>query len=131
MHFQTPPEGQAKLVFCVVGEVVDVILDLRRGSPSFGRHHAFTLSADAGAGVYVPTGCAHGFAALGESNLLFYKLTGAFSAAQFRDRLGNGRQLAIQILEYFDRRGLTLRRGDLRRVAKDPAGVFGATAAAG
>jgi selenocysteine-specific elongation factor len=50
---------------------------------------------------------------------------GAFTAAQFRDRLGNGRQLAIQILEYLDRRGVTLRRGDLRRVAKDPAAVFG------
>jgi dTDP-4-dehydrorhamnose 3,5-epimerase len=80
MHFQTPPEAQAKLVFCIAGEVVDVILDLRRGSPSFGRHHAFHLDPAGGAGVYVPTGCAHGFAALGETNLLFYKLTGGFSA---------------------------------------------------
>jgi selenocysteine-specific elongation factor len=51
---------------------------------------------------------------------------GAFTAAQFRDRLGNGRQLAIQVLEYLDRRGVTLRRGDLRRAVKDPAAVFGA-----
>jgi len=50
---------------------------------------------------------------------------GAFTAAQFRDRLQNGRALAIQVLEYFDRRGITLRRGDLRRVVKDPAALFG------
>lgn len=107
MHFQVPPEGQAKLVFCVVGEVVDVILDLRRGSPSYGRHHAFTLHADAGAGVYVPTGCAHGFAALGETNLLFYKLTGGFSAAHdggvALDSLGFDWPVADPVLSERDR----------------------------
>ena len=48
-----------------------------------------------------------------------------FTAARFRDRLGNGRQLAIQVLDYFDRRGLTVRRGDLRRAGKSPRAVFG------
>lgn len=48
-----------------------------------------------------------------------------FTAAQFRDRLDNGRQLAIQVLEYFDRRGITVRRGDLRRAGKEPGAVFG------
>jgi selenocysteine-specific elongation factor len=56
---------------------------------------------------------------------LSVETNGAFTAAQFRDRLGNGRALAILVLEYFDRRGLTLRKGDLRRVVKDPAAVFG------
>ncbi len=50
---------------------------------------------------------------------------GPFSAAQFRDALGNGRTLAILVLEYFDRRGLTLRKGDLRQVVKDPVALFG------
>ena len=50
-----------------------------------------------------------------------------FTAARFRDRLGNGRQLAIQVLDYFDRRGLTVRRGDLRRAGKSPRAVFGGT----
>ncbi len=49
-----------------------------------------------------------------------------FTAAQFRDRLDNGRQLAIQILDHFDRRGITVRRGDLRRAGKSVAAVFGA-----
>jgi selenocysteine-specific elongation factor len=52
---------------------------------------------------------------------------GGFSAAQFRDACGNGRTQAILVLEYFDRRGLTLRRGDLRRVVKDPAALFGSS----
>jgi len=49
---------------------------------------------------------------------------GTFTAAQFRDRLGNGRQLAIQVLDDFDRRGITIRRGDLRRAGKNPDAVF-------
>jgi selenocysteine-specific elongation factor len=48
-----------------------------------------------------------------------------FTAAEFRDRAGSGRNVGIQILEHFDRRGLTLRQGDVRRVVKDPALVFG------
>jgi selenocysteine-specific elongation factor len=48
-----------------------------------------------------------------------------FTAAEFRDRAGSGRNVGIQILEHFDRRGLTLRQGDVRRVVKDPAAVFG------
>jgi selenocysteine-specific elongation factor len=51
--------------------------------------------------------------------------TRAFTAAEFRDRAGSGRNVGIQILEHFDRRGLTLRQGDVRRVVKDPAVVFG------
>ena len=54
-----------------------------------------------------------------------------FTAAQFRDRTGAGRQLAIQVLDYLDRRGVTVRRGDLRRAGRDPAQVFGAVAAPG
>jgi selenocysteine-specific elongation factor len=54
-----------------------------------------------------------------------------FSAAQYRDRVGCGRQLAIQVLDYFDRRGVTVRRGDLRRAGREPAMVFGATSPAG
>ena len=52
-----------------------------------------------------------------------------FTAAQFRDRLGNGRQLAIQVLDDFDRRGITVRRGDLRRAGRPPRVVFGGSTA--
>jgi selenocysteine-specific elongation factor len=66
-----------------------------------------------------------------EAHALSAAVPGGFTAAQFRDRLGNGRQLAIQVLDYLDRRGVTVRRGDLRRAGKDPAVVFGAAPAAG
>ena len=61
MHFQVPPHDHAKLVYLVAGSVLDVVLDLRAGSPSFGRCATFELSADAVTMVYVPRGCAHGF----------------------------------------------------------------------
>lgn len=79
MHFQTPPAAQAKLLFCVAGMVNDVVLDLRRGSPTFGEHLAFTLCADEGTGLYVPSGLAHGFVSMAEASIMFYKITGAFS----------------------------------------------------
>lgn len=79
MHFQLPPAEHIKLVFCVVGEVLDVVLDLRRGSPTYGEHRKFTLSADNGVGLYIPAGCAHGFAAIGEANTMFYKISGVHS----------------------------------------------------
>lgn len=75
MHFQTPPADHAKLVFCLTGEVLDVVVDLRRGSPAFGRVEAVSLSADNGRGLYLPTGCAHGFVALSEAAGMYYKVT--------------------------------------------------------
>jgi len=75
MHFQTPPADHAKLVFCLTGEVLDVVVDLRRGSPTFGRASSFALSADNGRGLYLPTGCAHGFVSISEASGMYYKVT--------------------------------------------------------
>ena len=61
----------------------------------------------------------------GIAHALSAELPEGFSAAQFRDRTGSGRQLAIGVLDYLDRRGITVRRGDLRRAGRDPAAVFG------
>lgn len=79
MHFQLPPAEHVKLVFCVVGEVLDVVLDLRCGSPTYGQYRTFTLSAENGLGLYIPAGCAHGFAALAETSTMFYKISGVHS----------------------------------------------------
>lgn len=79
MHFQLPPADHAKLVFCTAGQVVDVVLDLRRGSPTFGQHRAFRLDEAEGVGVYIPTGCAHGFQSLSESSTMDYKVTSVHS----------------------------------------------------
>lgn len=66
MHGQTIDRPQAKLVSCLDGRVHDVLLDLRPGSPTFGRHFATELSAANGSMIYVPEGVLHGFAVLGD-----------------------------------------------------------------
>ncbi|WP_173426293.1 dTDP-4-dehydrorhamnose 3,5-epimerase [Sphingomonas hengshuiensis] len=75
MHFQSPPADHAKMVFCLTGEVLDVVVDLRRGSPAFGKALGFTLSAENGRGLYLPTGCAHGFVSMRDASGMYYKVT--------------------------------------------------------
>jgi dTDP-4-dehydrorhamnose 3,5-epimerase len=79
MHFQTPPADHTKMVFCLTGEVLDVVVDLRRGSPAYGKPFGFTLSAENGRGLYVPTGCAHGFLSIGQDSGMYYKVTSVHS----------------------------------------------------
>ena len=73
MHFQVPPADHAKLVYCITGAVLDVVLDLRRNSPTFGQAHAEELSEANRRSLYIPTGFAHGFLALTEGALMVYK----------------------------------------------------------
>lgn len=75
LHFQKPPMDHAKLVYCVAGEVQDVVLDLRKGSPTYGEHAVVELSAAAGNMVYLPPGLAHGFCTRSETATLIYKVT--------------------------------------------------------
>ena len=63
-HLQAKPHEEAKLVHCIGGRIFDVALDLRTGSPTYGRHHAVELSAAIGKMLYIPEGCAHGYQAL-------------------------------------------------------------------
>jgi dTDP-4-dehydrorhamnose 3,5-epimerase len=79
MHFQLPPADHAKMVFCLIGEVLDVVIDLRRGSPAYGKPSAFTLSAKNGRGLYLPTGCAHGFASCTGDSGMYYKVSSVHS----------------------------------------------------
>lgn len=79
MHFQTPPADHAKLVFCVAGSVLDVVLDLRMGSPTFGQHRSLELSEANATGLYIPTGCAHGFVSTSEVGTMYYKVTSVHS----------------------------------------------------
>ncbi len=72
MHFQTPPAQHAKIVFCPVGEILDVVLDIRKDSPTFGQHFSQILSAQNHLALYIPEGCAHGFRALSEGAMTFY-----------------------------------------------------------
>ncbi len=79
LHYQLEPEPQAKLVRCVVGEVFDVAVDLRRSSISFGQWVGARLSADNHRQLWVPVGFAHGFLTLTESAEVLYKASGYWS----------------------------------------------------
>lgn len=73
LHFQRPPFTQSKLVRCVNGKVLDVAVDVRKGSPTYGQHVAVELSDDNHRQFFVPRGFAHGFAVLSETAIFQYK----------------------------------------------------------
>lgn len=73
LHFQYPPFAQSKLVRCVKGKVLDVAVDIRRGSPTYGQHAAVILSEENHRQLFVPRGFAHGFAVLSETAIFQYK----------------------------------------------------------
>ena len=73
LHFQRPPYTQAKLVRCVKGAVLDVAVDIRKGSPTYGRHVAVELTEDNHRQFFIPKGFAHGFAVLSDVAVFQYK----------------------------------------------------------
>jgi len=73
LHFQRPPFSQSKLVRCVRGAVLDVVVDIRRGSPTYGRHVAVELTGENRRQLFVPRGFAHGFAVLSDEAVFQYK----------------------------------------------------------
>ena len=73
LHFQAPPFAQAKLVRCVKGRVLDVNVDIRKGSPTYGKHIACELSEENHRMLFIPRGFAHGFSVLSETAIFQYK----------------------------------------------------------
>jgi len=78
MHFQLPPHGHSKIVFCPKGAILDVILDLRKESSTYGQHHAEELSEDNHRAYFIPEGFAHGFKALTEGALTYYLVSSEY-----------------------------------------------------
>ncbi len=79
LHFQKPPRAQGKLVFALHGEVLDVAVDIRAGSPTRGQHVSAILSGDNGHALWVPPGFAHGFVVLSEAAYMMYKVTDVYA----------------------------------------------------
>lgn len=79
MHFQTPPHDHEKLVYCIQGRVLDVVVDLRKNSNTYGHHFAVELDAAHGRGLMIPKGMAHGFLALTAEVLMTYKVTSVYA----------------------------------------------------
>jgi dTDP-4-dehydrorhamnose 3,5-epimerase len=79
LHYQKPPFNQAKLVRCIAGRVLDVAVDIRKGSPTYGKHVAIELSGENKKQVYVPKGFAHGFSVLSKTAVITYKVDSMYA----------------------------------------------------
>ena len=75
LHFQLAPHAQAKLIMVLRGRILDVAIDVRRGSPTYGRYVSVEISAECGRQVYIPVGFAHGFLTLTDDVLVMYKVS--------------------------------------------------------
>jgi dTDP-4-dehydrorhamnose 3,5-epimerase len=81
LHYQLAPHGQSKIVQAVHGLILDVVVDIRKGSPSFGRHISIELDSEERMQVLIPKGFAHGFSVLSESAVVMYKTDDYYNKA--------------------------------------------------
>jgi dTDP-4-dehydrorhamnose 3,5-epimerase len=96
LHYQKHPKAQGKLVRTLVGEVFDVAVDLRRGSPTYGRWDGLVLSAENRKAIYVPPGFAHGFCVTSEAAEVLYMTTEEYSLSHEAGVIWNDPDLAIR-----------------------------------
>ncbi|MEO5644232.1 MAG: dTDP-4-dehydrorhamnose 3,5-epimerase [Bacteroidia bacterium] len=95
LHFQNPPFAQAKLVRVIAGAVLDVAVDIRKDSPTYGKHYTIKLTAENKTMFYIPEGFAHGFLTLEENTIFAYKCAGFYNKASEDSLLWNDPDLAI------------------------------------
>lgn len=95
LHFQAPPYDQGKLVRVITGAVLDVAVDIRKNSPTYGEHIAIELSEDNKTMFYIPPGFAHGFLTLKDSTIFSYKCTNLYNKASEGIVLWNDTDLNI------------------------------------
>ena len=95
LHFQKPPYAQAKLIRVIKGKVLDVAVDIRKGSPTYGKHVAVELSGENHEQLYIPRGFAHGFSVLSEEAILQYKCDNLYAPQAEGAIIWNDPDLAI------------------------------------
>jgi dTDP-4-dehydrorhamnose 3,5-epimerase len=95
LHFQAPPHAQAKLVSCLRGAIFDVVVDIRKNSPSYGQHISVELSAENGRHLYVPIGFAHGLMTLEPDTQVSYKVSDYYAPECEGGILWNDKELDI------------------------------------
>ena len=96
LHFQKPPFDQAKLVRCIEGSVLDVAVDIRKGSPTYGKHVAIKLTGENKRQLFVPRGFAHGFLVLSDSATFAYKVDNTYAPDHDAGIRWNDKELNIQ-----------------------------------
>ena len=96
LHYQKPPKAQGKLVSVIQGEIFDVAVDIRKGSPTYGQWVGEVLSSDTHRLLYVPAGFAHGFCVLSEEADVVYKVTNEYAPDLDRGIIWNDPDLAVQ-----------------------------------
>ena len=96
LHFQKPPFNQAKLVRCIEGRVMDVAVDIRKGSPTYGKHVAIELSSENKRQLFVPRGFAHGFSVLSDTAVFSYKVDNRYAPEFDAGIRWNDKELNIQ-----------------------------------
>jgi len=96
LHFQKPPFEQAKLVRCIEGEVLDVAVDIRKNSKTYGKHISVILSGENKLQLFVPRGFAHGFLVLSESATVAYKVDNTYAPEYDAGIRWNDKELNIQ-----------------------------------
>lgn len=120
LHYQIDPAAQGKLVRVVRGAILDIAVDIRRGSPSFGRHAAVELSAANWRQLWVPPGFAHGYCTLEDDTEIVYKVTADYSPAHDRGIAWDDPALGIDWPVARDKALLSARDRALPRLAEQP-----------
>lgn len=95
LHFQKPPHAQGKLIATLSGKVLDMVVDIRKSSPTYGHHFSYELSHEQPTFLYVPEGMAHGFQVLSDTCLFFYKCTKLYNKASEGSIAWNDSQLNL------------------------------------
>jgi dTDP-4-dehydrorhamnose 3,5-epimerase len=95
LHFQNPPFEQGKLVRVVSGSVIDIVVDIRKNSPSYGQHLKIKLDEYTKTSLWVPPGFAHGFAALEDNTIFMYKVTNVYNKESESGIIWNDSELNI------------------------------------